>query len=84
VNIAADFKQVVVFIHQQGLVALFKDMAGAPVTFVEIDRVAGLKGLHHLGEISFGCFQKKVHVVGQKTVGEKLGSLLLAVKRKLF
>jgi len=59
-------------------------MAGAPVTFVEIDRVAGLEGLHRLGEISFGCLQKKMHMVGQKAVREKLNSLLLAVKRELF
>lgn len=83
-NIAADLKQIVVFIHQHGLVALLKDMARAPVTFIEIDRVAGLERLHQLGEISFGCLQKKMDMIGQKTVTEKLDSLLLAVNREPF
>ena len=51
---------------------------------VKIECVAGLKGLHQLGEIGLGSLQEKVDVVGEKTIAEKLYFLLLAVGKELF
>jgi hypothetical protein len=59
-------------------------MPASLVPFVEIDGVAGLKRLHHLGEIPLGGLQEKMHVVGKKTVSEKIDSFLLAIKGELL
>jgi hypothetical protein len=83
-DVAAYFQEIIVLIHQEGFVALLKDMPASLVPFVEIDGVARLKGLHHLGEIPLGSLQEKMHVVGKKTVSEKIDSFLLAVKGELL
>ena len=64
-DVAADLEQIVVFVDQQGLVTLLEDVPTPSVSFVERDRVAGLKGLHHLGEIALGGLQQQVNVVAQ-------------------
>ena len=56
-NVAAHLQQIVVFINDQGFVALFKNMPRATMPLVEIDRVAGLKRLHQPGKIPFGGLQ---------------------------
>ena len=62
-DVAADLEQIVVFIDQQGLVTLRKDVPTSAVAFVKGDRVARLKGLHHLGEIALGGLHQQVNVV---------------------
>ena len=62
-NVAAHLEQVVVLIDQQSLVTLLENVSASPVSFVEVDRVAGLKGLHHLGEIARGRLYQQVDVV---------------------
>jgi len=47
----------------QSLVTLLENVSASPVSFVEVDRVAGLKGLHHLGEIARGRLYQQVDVV---------------------
>ena len=42
---------------------LLKDVPTSAVAFVEGDRVARLKGLHHLGEITLGGLHQQVNVI---------------------
>lgn len=83
-DVAGDLEEIGVFVHQERFVALFENMPASAVPFIEVDGVAGLKGLHHLGEIALRRLQKQMHVVGQKAVGEKMDFFPVAVKGKLF
>lgn len=59
-------------------------MPGVSVPSVEINRVAGLKGLHQLGKIPLGGVQEQMDMVGQKAITEKLDLFLLAIERQLL
>jgi hypothetical protein len=81
VYVAAYLQEIIVLINQESLVALLKDVPAPLVPFVEIDRVACLERLHHLGKIALGRLQENMDVVGQKAVGEKFDFYLFTVKR---
>jgi hypothetical protein len=51
---------------------------------VEIERIACLKRLHHLGQFPLGRLKQYVHMVGHQAVGQKIDFLVLAIRRQLF
>jgi hypothetical protein len=56
---------------QQRLVALFKHVPAPMMASVQIQRIARLKRLHHLGEVSLRRLQQQMDMIGQQTVTKR-------------
>ena len=73
-NVAEQFQQLGIFLDEERLEAVLKDVACPPVPPVEADGVPGVEGPHEVGQWCPARPEYEVEVIRQQSPGEHLGA----------
>jgi hypothetical protein len=83
-NIATEFQQVTVFLHQHSLVSPLIKMANPSMPPIVPSRIPNIEMPHKLGKIRFRGLRDKMKVVAHQHIGVKLNAVDLNRYSKLL
>lgn len=71
-DVAGQDGQVGLFVHEHAFVSALIEMACSPVPPVKVASVGNIEVAHEFGEVSEGCLDEQMKVVGHEDVAVKL------------
>jgi len=74
VNVTDQFKQIGVFLADDGFVTILEEMSGSFVLEVEDNRVTGQKTPHEHGKLCHHWAEQQVKVIGHERPGKAFGA----------
>lgn len=72
-DVADQFEQISITIANDRFIAVLKQVTGAAVAAIEIDRIAGEQATHEMGKIALARTQQEVEMIGQQCPGKTIG-----------